>query len=196
VLHCLSVIDNTHLRDQSVSDRDVSLCGLMIAEGTNSMKFAADGDAPSCPRCRLSVATNVRSDGLLVLPPKSIIVAVLEHGLSTDSPEPVTRLLASDSARFLDAVGRLHALFPGWSAEIVTLMAEGDRLFASYRVICDDPNHLLWAQDSDRSEIIESAIFYISRTHGPQPRLVRVQPINDRFGIWISTGLCSNHNTR
>lgn len=196
MLNCLSVIENTHLRDQNVSDRDVSLCGLMIVEGTSSMTFAADGEAPSCPRCRSSGGNNVRSGDLPVLPEKSIIVAVLEHGLSIDNPRAVTRLLASDSARFLDAVSRLHALFPGWTAELVTLIAEGDRLFASYRVTFTDPNHLLGTEGCGRTELVESAIFCIDRTHGPQPRLSKVEPVTDRFGIWISAGLCNKQNTR
>lgn len=196
MLHCLSVTDATHLRDSR--DPDASLCGLKMAPPSEPLAFVDGDTAPTCNRCRAQARPAPDNRIAHVLGPKGIVLAVVEHGLSSDDPYAAATLVASGVRdRFVDAANRLRALFPGWSAQVLTLIAEGNRLFATYRVSCADPSHLLegetGAAASRPMTLIDSAIFEIVAGEGAQDVLGRVQPVNDRFGIWESAGLAGNH---
>ena len=187
MLHCFSVIDRTHLCDPATPG--ASRCGLKMAHGVPSLKFV-DADAmPTCHRC-IGVADAVASQNdLPLLGKKEVVVAVLEHGLSSDDPRAASTLLGTDQVRFCDAVKRLRALFPGWTARVIRMIAEGDHLFATYGVTCTDPNHLLGLDRLEAYELIDSAVFRICPTGNEQLVLDQVEPVNDHFGIWKSTGL-------
>jgi len=196
MLHCLSVIDATHLRDSR--DAHASLCGLKMAAPSEPLAFVGADTVPSCSRCQALARPAPDTRTTPVLGPKSIVLAVLEYGLSCDDPHAAATLVASgDRKRFLDAAMRLRTLFPGWSAQVLTLIAEGNRLFATYRVSFADPNYLLEGEvDAAASRpmtLTDSAIFEIIPGEGVQDILGRVQPVNDRFGIWESAGLAGDH---
>ena len=179
MIHCLSLIDQSHIRAGADGDRAFTSCGLSIAIGSEpAVRFVDDDAEPSCARCKNRVAA-FRSLGNSALSGKAVPIALLEYALTKNDAAAAAELIATPQEDIQGALTRLHEIFPKWTATITELIEEGPRIFARFRVAANDGLGLLCNEPGMHVVRDELAIFVIAKG-----KVVAVDAVRDSFAIW------------
>ena len=188
MVHCLTLISRTHRIARRAGGRVESVCGLAVADADAGDLFVADEADATCARCAMAAsAAVVRAATARPADVARALFAALvsrETGAASDLLGRTASLPGGARGfdgplRFGQAVERLHALFAGWTAQIVDLMVDGDRVLVRYRASGND--HLGLLGLGERFMVDEGVILTV---HDGQA--VAASAMGDTFGFWAA----------
>ncbi len=183
MVSCLALIQASHWLMSQRDGLHITACGLALArEHIEPQTFAADAAGVSCKQCQAMGQPPRASESTHRLrpTPKSLLTQLVEDILNANSTAHLAQVAQDRLAATLapKRLNRLHELFPSWHMTIDDLIAEGDSVFARYRVACIDAFGLL----GPPGPLVKEGQALIAQMAGEQ--LVDVRAIVDDFGIW------------
>lgn len=180
MVSCLLLMRASHIRVRSEQGGNVTACGLSLEdEHVGADLFAAEASNATCPSC-IAARDGARTAGTgAPADPHAFALWLFEKALNRQDPALLAQVMHPDFAQRLppSRLARLHALFPGWRAQVEETIAQGDCILVRYDVAFADPAGLL---GSDGTAGGKQAI--ILRLQGTV--LIDVTVIVDDFDLW------------